>query len=275
MTALRTTRRRDAPRPPQGVALRAAFLVLGLAATALLASAALAPREPAPQERLDVARASPAAEATGLDALPVAPPRESASPSPAHAPAVAAAPEPDFVPQPAGDPPRPGTERAFYEQDLRLAARPGALAERARQLFVGGEGSDPERVAALRALWDSATPGADEWFALALRPAPDAPAPQGALSVGEFALGFLQKRAAREPAALELLAQLPSDATAPRALRRGAAVSVAAAGDPLRLRRLATDVAAEDDPAFRADLARAAARNDAAEAASLFTSGEP
>ena len=274
MTTPRRTRRRDAQRPPQRVALRAACLLLGLAAAALVASEALAPREPAAEERAEVERASLAAE-FAVPEQPVALPQSSVSPVPVRAQPVAATPELDAAPRPAGDPPRPGTERAFYEQDLQLAQRPGALAERARQLFLGGEGSDPERVAALRALWDSATPGAEEWFALALRPPPDAPAPQGALSVGEFALGFLRERAAREPAALELLAQLASDATAPLALRRGAAVSVAATADPLRLRRLATDVAADDEPDFRAALARAAALNDAAEAVTLFTLGEP
>lgn len=275
MTAPRKTRRRDAQRPPQGVALRAACLLVGFVVAALLASAALASREPAPEQRSQAARASFAAEAGAPAALPVALALASDSPSSVRAQPCASAPESDAARPPAGDPPRPGTERAFYEQDLRLATHPGALAERARQLFLGGEGSDPERVAALRALWDSATPGADEWFALALRPPPDAPAPQGALSVGEFALGFLQKRAAREPAALELLAQRASDASAPLALRRAAAVSVVATADPVRLRRLATDIAADDDPDFRAALARAAALNDAPEAATLFTSGEP
>jgi len=249
--------------------------VLGFAAAALLASEAVGPRESVPEERSRVGLANRAAEAAAPAALHAALPHASVSPSSVDALPCAAAPEPDATPQPARDPPHPGTERAFYEQDLQLATQPGALAARARQLFLGGEGSDSERVAALRALWDSATPGAEEWFALALRPPPDAAAPQGALSVGEFALGFLRKRAAREPAALELLARLPSDATAPCALRRGAALSVAATADPLRLRRLATDVATDADPDFRAQLARAAAQNDAAEAATLFSLGEP
>jgi|GEM_PF-4998607 len=278
MTARHTRRRRAAQRPPQGVALRAACLVLGFAGAGLLAAAALTPRAPAPEEpaRPPVARASIAAAAAASAARPVALPHAGIAPSPAlvRAPAVAAAPPSDTA-KPAGDAPRPGTERAFYEHDLRLAACPGALAERARQLFLGGEGSDRERVAALRALWDSATPGAEEWFSLALRPPPDAPAPQGTLSVGEFALGFLSDRAAREPAALEVLAQLAADSAALRALRRGAAVSVAATADVTRLRRLATDVAADDDPDFRAALAGAAALNDAAEAATLFTVDEP
>jgi hypothetical protein len=275
MTAPRRTRRRDAQRPPQRVVLRAACLLLGFAAAALVVSAALATHEPAPEKRPLVAQASLGAEAAAPATRPVALPQSRVSPSSVDAKPVAATPGFDAARRPAGDRPRPGTERAFYEQDLQLAKCPGALAERAQTLFVGGEGSDPERVAALRALWDSATPGAEEWFALALRPPPDAPAPQGALSVGEFALGFLRERAAREPAALELLTQLASDVTAPRALRRGAAVGVAATADPLRLRRLATDVAADDEPDFRAALARAAARNDAAEAATLFTPGEP
>ncbi len=274
MTAPRTTNRLYPVRPPQGVALRAACLLLGLLATALVVATALAPLEPAPEDpaRPRLARESVAVPAALSVALPHA--GVSPSPAPVHALPAAAAPESDTAPRPAGDRPRPGTERAFYEQDLRLAARPGALAGRARQLFLDGEGSDPERVAALRALWDSATPGADEWFALALRAPPDAPAPPGAHSVGEFALGFLRGRAAREPAALELLAELASDATAPCSLRRGAAVVVAATADLPRLRLLATDVAADDDPDFRAALARAAARNDAAEAATLFTAGE-
>ncbi|HEX5010714.1 MAG TPA: hypothetical protein VFY71_09950 [Planctomycetota bacterium] len=269
----RSTRRRAAQRPPQGVALRAAWLLLGVAAVALVARAALAPGEALPADRSRPARVG----VTTPVALPGSPPGAFASASPAAAdvPLVAAAPAPARAPPPPGDRPLPGTERAFYEQDLQLAQRPGALAERARQLFVGGESSDPERVAALRALWDSATPGAEDWFAVALRPPPDAPAPRGALSVGEFALRFLSLRAAREPAALDLLTQLPSDATAPRALRRGAAVSVAAVADVPALRRLREDVATDDEPDFRADLARAAARNDLPEAAALFTSGEP
>ena len=274
MTAPRTRRRRAAQRLPRDVVLRAACLVVGLAAVALLASAGLSPREPAHEQpaRLPVVQATVAAEVAPTS-WPAALPQVGVTPSPTIVRAPPAAADP--APQPAGDPPRPGTERAFYEADLLLAARPGALAERARRLLLGGEGSDPERVAALRALWDSATPGAEEWFAVALRPPPDAPAPNGALSVGEFALGFLQARASREPTALELLVQLASDSGAPRALRRGAAVAVAAEADAPRLRRLATDVAADDAPDFRAALARAAALNDAPEATALFTIGEP
>jgi hypothetical protein len=245
-------------------------LLLGCAAAALVG---LASRQPGSTEISRLAQPRVAAPAT----LPAVRTYANVLPSAAdgHEPRVAAAREPASAPRPAGDRPHPGTERAFYEQDLQLASRPGALAERARQLLLGGEGCDPERVAALRALWDSATPGAGDWFAVALRPPPDAPAPQGALSVGEFALGFLGARASREPAALELLAALPSDAAAPRALRRGAAVSVAAAADVPGLRRLVEDVATDEDPDFRKALARAAARNDAPEAAALFTSGDP
>jgi hypothetical protein len=272
MPTPRTSRRRAAPRSPPGVALRVACLVLGFAAVALTAAAALAPREPT-SERSEAAGPSMAA-VTGASVVQAAPlPHDEISPSPSRirVPPVAQASSCDTSPSPSGAAPRPGTERAFYEQDLRLAARPGALAERARQLFRGGEGSDRERVAALRALWDSRTPGAETWYALALRPPPDAPAPRGTLSVGEFALGFLHERAAREPAALELLAQLAGDVTAPRSLRRSAALSVAATGDAPQLRRLATDIAGDDDPDFRAALAKAAALNDAAQAASLFT----
>jgi hypothetical protein len=272
MTAHRTTRQRTTHRDKPGVAALAACLVLGLVATALVAAAALAPREPAHETsaRPTWARATVAGPALANTAL--TDPIVSPPPTPVRARASAAMPGSDTLPRPARDPPRPGTERAFYEQDLLLAARPGALDERARQLFVDGQGGEPERVAALRALWDSATPGADAWFALALRP-PEDRTSQRALAVAEFALVFLHERAAREPAALDLLAQLVSDAAAPRALRRGAALSVAALADPRGLRRLATDVAADGDPDFRAALARAAARNDSAEAATLFTSG--
>ena len=273
MSADRNRRRRAEPRPPRGVALRATCLLLGFAAAALLAGAALAPHEPS-DELPAQPQPAPARRAAAAALAAALPPVDSAaSPAAVRAAAGGAAAPRDAAPRAEADAPRPGTERAFYEQDLLLAARPGALAERARQLFVDGEGADRERVAALRALWDSATAGAADWFALALRAPPEAPPPRGTLSVGEFAVGFLGDRAAREPAALELLAQLTADSAAPRALRRSAALSVAATADAARLRRLATDVAADDDPDFRAALARAAARNAAPEAATLFTSG--
>src|SRR5688572_6432447 len=148
MSAPRRIRRRDTQRPLQGRAPGAACLVLGCAAAGLLVSAALATREPAPEARPPIARASLAAQTTAPVALPAALLQGSPSPSSVGAQPAAAASASDAAPPPAGDAPRPGTERAFYEQDLRLAARPGALVERARQLFLGGEGSDPERVAA-------------------------------------------------------------------------------------------------------------------------------
>src|SRR5262245_55546837 len=140
MSTTLETRRRAAQRAPQGAALQGAVLLLGLAAAVLMESLALAPPEPAAEEP---ARPQPARASVTGDARAAALPEAEVSPAPVavSASSAAAAPGWDKAPQAAGDPPRAGTERAFYEQDLRLAARPGALAERARQLFVGGGGS--------------------------------------------------------------------------------------------------------------------------------------
>jgi hypothetical protein len=262
---------RSAPRerPTALPWLAAGLLVAGLAAAATLAPQAAPADEPAGPPAIRPERAEPAALLQAAPAAIEAAPAEAPAPS-----SVACGPDGDDAPQSGRAPPRPGTERAFYASDLVLATRAGALAEHARQLFEHG-GHDDERVAVLRALWDSATPGAERWFAAALRPAADEVPPPGRLSVGEFALGFLQPRAAREPAALQLLAQLVSDPAAPLALRRGAAQTVAANGDGPRLLALAADVAVIADPELSAAVARAASGNEhASEAAGLFAPAE-
>jgi hypothetical protein len=262
---------RSAPRERRGALpwLAAGLLVAGLAAAATLAPQGAPANELAEAAAVRSERADPAALPQASLVAVEAAPAEAPSPS-----LVACAPDSDAAPQSGRAPPRPGTERAFYASDLVLATRVGALAEHTRRLFEQG-GHDDERVAALRALWDTTTPGAERWFAAALRPAADEVPPPGRLSVGEFTLGFLQQRAAREPAALQLLAQLVSDPAAPLALRRGAAQTVAATGDEPRLATLAADVAVIADPELSAAVARAASGNEhASEAAGLFPRAE-
>ena len=248
-----------------------AWLGVVVAGALLVAAIGFAASPTADDER--PATEAPRAPAASADPAPALA-GDAASPLPApRAPTfgvAATAPAPGPSLEPPRSPPRPGTERAFYEDDLRLAARPGALAGRARQLFEG-PGGDIERVAVLRALWDGADPDAGAWFGRALRPPADATPPMGRVSVAEFALVFLQDRAAREPAAMDLIAGLVPDVRAPLALRRSAAESVAALGDVNRLRQLSADLAGLPDPAFRAAVASASRRNEnATEAAELF-----
>lgn len=175
-------------------------------------------------------------------------------------------------PEPAGDSPRAGTERAYYEEFLRLAGQPGEVLEQRARAILTADGPEAGKVAMLRALWDTGSQNAGAWFAHALRTPPlsDKP-PSGHLSVAEFALGFLDARATREPVAMQLLADLVRDPQGHIVLRRVAAATVAAAGTVQQLRQLAADIAAEPDSALLAGVLAAAALNENGdEAARLF-----
>jgi len=153
--------------------------------------------------------------------------------------------------------PRAGSEASFAAAFRQLAASAGgapgvALAERAEDVFGPGH-ADAERVALLQALWESGSPQAADWFARTLRE-PAGPAVIGRDSLPEFALGYLTARAARDPAALALLADGVSDRGWPAVLRRRAALAVAGSGTGAQLQRLAGDVAAESDAVLLAEV---------------------
>ena len=125
------------------------------------------------------------------------------------------------------EPPRADSEAAHYERFLELGRRrDGSLDALAEPVLTGAAPVD-ERVAMLRALWDSRAEDAAGWFKAALA-APATAAPE----VPDFAVRFLSERAVREPVArtilTEHLAHPPAGCDAARLARAGAALEPAA-----------------------------------------------
>jgi len=168
-------------------------------------------------------------------------------------------------------PPRPESERALYEHFAAVAEQPGGkLAELAPSVFAPGH-ADAERVALLRALWDTGSPEAGTWFAHALRLPPDPDRRvTGHASLPEFALGYLAERGGREPAAVALLADCVPAGDIPLALRRRAATTVAQFGTLPQLQRLAADLVAAGDTELNAAVGAALAGNENAAAAAGY-----
>jgi len=202
-----------------------AAAALGLFAVAVLALAGGRP---------DVDRASNAElPALARDAAGPAAGGETSSPAvdpPASVPleATAAAlpivPVSDDLPQ-SPKAPREGTEAAHYQRYLALGLRrDGSLSPAAERVFAG-EAPANERVALLRALWDSGAPDAPRWFTAALTAPGERAASQAA--VPDFAVRFLAERVRQLGARrilTEYLAAAPEDCHAGRLERAAAAL---------------------------------------------------
>jgi hypothetical protein len=133
----------------------------------------------------------------------------------------------DDLPQ-AEPAPREGTEAAAYARFLELGRQAdGSLSAEAARLFADGSTfPENERIALLRALWDTGAPDAGRWFLCAIATPGERERPEAA--VPDFAVGFLARRAAREPAAVavlsEAVASSPPECDAGRLARAAAAL---------------------------------------------------
>jgi hypothetical protein len=103
--------------------------------------------------------------------------------------------------------PREGTEAAAYARFLELGRQAdGSLSAEAARLFADGSTCpENERIALLRALWDTGAPDAGRWFLCAIATPGERERPEAA--VPDFAVGFLARRAAHEPAAVAVLSE--------------------------------------------------------------------
>ena len=168
-----------------------------------------------------------AAELPGDLAL-VTPPAPDALRVPAAPPSGAVS---DDLPQ-SRRAPAAGSEAAHYERFLELGRRDaGALSVEAERVFGAAAVSatavpDNERVALLRALWDSGAPDAGRWFRAAILAPSERALPEA--HVPDFAVRFLADRAPREPAAAAALANAvaaaPPECDAARLARAAAAL---------------------------------------------------
>jgi len=230
-----TERRRTAATSrSDGTAARRRGLTLAAAALAGAAAFVLLLR-PAPGDAIDetvelalsastsAPRTFAAAELPGDLAL-VAPPAPDALQAPAAPPSFAVS---DDLPQ-ARRAPAEGSEAAHYQRFLELGRRDAARLSAEAERVFGTTTSVPdnERVALLRALWETGAPDAGRWFRAAIlapseRALPEAPVP-------DFAVRFLAKRAPREPAAAAALADAvaaaPPECDAARLARAAAAL---------------------------------------------------
>jgi len=218
----------------RGVALAFAFAALAgaLAFGLLLRAGPGAADESAPLAVAATTSATLAAGDLGAELALVEP----AAPSVLDRPAAAA---PAVVSDDLPQSPRAhveGSEAALYERFLELGRRgDGSLsAEAERRLGAAAPAPVNERVALLRALWDSGAPDASRWFVSAID-APDEGA-RAEAAVPDFAVRFLAERAARDPAAARALADAvaaaPQGCDAARLARAAAASSGAPGVEP-------------------------------------------
>jgi hypothetical protein len=185
----------------------------------------------------------------------------------------------DFSEDPSEEPqrePEPGTERSYYEAFLReLRGDPASCAARATEVLLGS-GPDCEKVALLRAVYDTVSGERVALFSTAIATLPSE-SERGTESVPSFAVGFAAARAHGDPAARAILEAVTVDEGIALGLRRRAAASWAASASPLELRRLATQLAREGDAQLLDGAIEALSRNPhpqvAAEVSPVFTAG--
>ena len=124
--------------------------------------------------------------------------------------------------------PREESEAALYLRYLELGRRGDDALVRQAESALASPWPAParERVALLRALWDSGTPDAGRWFVSAIDSPNECALAEAA--VPDFAVRFLAERAARDPAAARALADAvaaaPPECDAARLARAAAAL---------------------------------------------------
>ena len=182
------------------------------------------PAEPA--AAAPAAPRQPSAARAGLGTDDVAVLGVAPAPSRLSAPAAISAVSDDL---PQDEPaPREGTEAAAYARFLELGRQAdGSLSAEAARLFADGSTCpENERIALLRALWDTGAPDAGRWFLCAIATPGERERPEAA--VPDFAVSFLARRAAREPAAVAVLSEAvaspPPECDAGRLARAAAAL---------------------------------------------------
>ncbi len=156
----------------------------------------------------------------------------------------------------------PITEQEHYEAFRALAARdPAQLADLAPGV-LRGEGPDCGKVALLRVLYETRSPGLGSDFALAIAELPVRSGPHG-VSVPEFAVQFLGERAERAPEARSVLFESVwgAERAGSPGLRARAAAHVARTASELELHRLALVLSTEEDELVRRSVASALASN--------------
>ena len=202
------TRVRSGTRVPKVAAICTA-LALGGAALAVLA----APRDEGDRAgagaHASPARASPTAAGAVFRPAPEPAPASSLATGARVAllepPTAASGPVSDDLPQESRAP-RAGTEAALYEHYLALGRLADGALDVAAERVLGGPSAVDERVAVLRALWDSGSPDRGKWLKAAL-----AETGETEPVVSDFAVRFLGDRAAREPEARSILADHVAD----------------------------------------------------------------
>ena len=141
----------------------------------------------------------------------------------------------------------PRTEREFYQAFKgRETSQPGWLAAQARSV-LDKKGPDCEKVAMLRALYDTGSPEATELLLLAVRTLPDRSTPQGE-SIPSFVVSLMSDHALGDARARDVLHQIAFDREgAPLAGRRRAAARFVQFATPEERGALEPELAREDD----------------------------
>jgi hypothetical protein len=169
------------------------------------------------------------------------------------------------------------TEKELYEAFLQRAqGQPGSI-ESVAAGVLADDGSEPEQVALLRALYDTGSEATEQHFLHAVRTLPGVSRPEGE-SVPSFAVLFLGRRAPRDARARGLLERVAFEAPHPSPeLRRRAAASLFAHATEAELRGLATHLERDADPLLVESALEALSRNPDTRAADpiLVAFGRP